>query len=284
LGVREFGEHQKSCVSWYDYGARFYDPQLGRFHTQDPLAVFYPGMSPYGYAYDNPVGFADFYGMGPIDWFKDLFKKKKHLPFAPGKRKYKPAKGRRGKSRSRSSRRSKPSNKPSPSGSAAPRYPVAEMPDFSFTGPELSINHRTGILDMPEDTWTPAPPITVPVAPVKPKSRESVTGRRSFYGDQIFTPGYASINSGDAWDNWLLKIAITMRRNSNVNLNITISTNLADGTSAKGSGLTGRQLVDERTNKLRDYMEGVYGIPGARLHFNKGVTGAEKNVTVEIRR
>ncbi len=54
-------------VGWYDYGARCYDPQLGRFHTLDPLSENYSFQSPFVYGANNPIRFIDRMGMGPGD-------------------------------------------------------------------------------------------------------------------------------------------------------------------------------------------------------------------------
>lgn len=43
----------------YDYGARFYDPRLGRWLAVDPLYKVYPGISPFAGCNNNPIIFID---------------------------------------------------------------------------------------------------------------------------------------------------------------------------------------------------------------------------------
>ncbi len=52
-------------LGWYHYGARWYDPAIGRWNTVDPLAEKMPSYSPYAFSLNNPVNMIDLDGRIP---------------------------------------------------------------------------------------------------------------------------------------------------------------------------------------------------------------------------
>ncbi len=53
-------------VNWYDYGFRNYDPQIARFPQLDPLTDYYPMLTPYQYAGNDPIANVDLDGLEPL--------------------------------------------------------------------------------------------------------------------------------------------------------------------------------------------------------------------------
>jgi len=61
---KEMDDEVKGDGSSYDFGARIYDPRLGRFLSIDPHFKVYPEFSPYSYALNNPIRYKDIEGKG----------------------------------------------------------------------------------------------------------------------------------------------------------------------------------------------------------------------------
>jgi RHS repeat-associated protein len=70
FGGSEKDDEFKGAGNSLDFGARIYDPRLGRFLSLDPKMAEFSFMSPYCYAANTPIQAIDFNGEGPV--FKNV--------------------------------------------------------------------------------------------------------------------------------------------------------------------------------------------------------------------
>lgn len=80
----QFTGHEFDAETNYDYhGARYYNKELGRYMSVDPLAHQFFAWSTYNYTMNNPINMIDPDGRGPTDWF--LSQKTGQLVYVKGK-------------------------------------------------------------------------------------------------------------------------------------------------------------------------------------------------------
>ncbi|MBT1699239.1 hypothetical protein KK083_20245 [Fulvivirgaceae bacterium PWU4] len=61
-------------LGWLDYGARMFQPEIGRWGTIDPLSGSMEAISPYGFALNNPATLVDVLGLAPVyNWEKEIY-------------------------------------------------------------------------------------------------------------------------------------------------------------------------------------------------------------------
>jgi len=58
-GMEKDDELKSTSGSSYDFGARIYDPRVGRWLSRDPLTSNYPDYSPYNFALNNSILYLD---------------------------------------------------------------------------------------------------------------------------------------------------------------------------------------------------------------------------------
>ncbi len=70
------GKEIQEGLEWYDYGARMYDPEIGRWNAIDPLTELIFNNSPYNYVRNDPVNLVDVVGMSDDETLDEWYARK----------------------------------------------------------------------------------------------------------------------------------------------------------------------------------------------------------------
>lgn len=270
-------------LNWYDYGARFYDPALGRFHTVDPLADFFPENSPYMYASNSPINHIDLYGLSKQNKIKDLWQDiTKNIAALFGYHQ----KGRytgnnveyeyvgSGKKTSDRSTKSQANNNTSSSGSASMRPFTESIPPPS-------------VIDVPQSNFAELQPESPRLQNYDDLSRNPFSDKiASFHGD-VFVAGRSNtlLDNNNGFQKFVNDIAVYLNNNPSINIRITISTGADSETNtAWNNKLKYGKVAIERGFTIMDVSERAGVSPNRLIYdpqkdvqFNK-----EKAITIQI--
>lgn len=65
---KEMDDETSGVGNEYDYGARVYNPRIGKFLSVDPMSGTFPYFSPYQFSGNTPIQAIDLDGLEPIDY------------------------------------------------------------------------------------------------------------------------------------------------------------------------------------------------------------------------
>ena len=74
-GITEYGfsTKEKDSTGLIYFGARYYNPQIGRWITKDPMGMI-DGANVYNYVHSNPVNLVDYWGFCSEDRVMEVYK------------------------------------------------------------------------------------------------------------------------------------------------------------------------------------------------------------------
>ncbi|MEQ9009296.1 MAG: RHS repeat-associated core domain-containing protein, partial [Ekhidna sp.] len=266
------GAELNPVTNTYETLFRGYDPAIGRFMQIDPLADFLPGINPYQFAFNNPIGYNDPTGLAPKWWIRlratvnrigNALKGSNAAGVAVGKHKGEVfvAQTRGGSRRGTSTSRNNTS--------AIASTPVGNIDKPSFDPPEIDWGGRKDPPELIAQKDFPKP------TPIPPRGRDVVPGSTLEFRSNLFHGGSDEFRHPQGAKRSLADAYRSLMSNKDMRVIIRASTNLTWGRHAgtpvvrNGKALNGynlENLLNDRARAVRDALIEL-GVPEDQIEI-----------------